>query len=61
MAMVTAVSNSPTHSFGKPNRESIRLLTGLGAEGDAHSGATAKHRSRVAVAPLPSRTCVKCI
>ena len=53
MAVVTAVSNSPTHSFGKPNRESIRLLMGLDVEGNAHSGATVKHRSRVAVAPPP--------
>ncbi|MDQ4058766.1 MAG: MOSC domain-containing protein [Actinomycetota bacterium] len=31
----------------KPNRDSIRLLTGLGVEGDAHMGETVKHRSRV--------------
>lgn len=49
--MVTAVSSSPTHSFGKSNQESIRLLAGLGVEGDAHSGVTVKHRSRVAVDP----------
>jgi MOSC domain-containing protein YiiM len=30
---------------------SIRLLTGLGVEGDAHSGVTVKHRSRVAADP----------
>jgi len=30
------------------NRPSIRLLVGLGVEGDAHCGATVKHRSRVA-------------
>ena len=48
---VTAVSSSPAHSFGKPNRESIRLLAGLGVEGDAHSGVTVKHRSRVAADP----------
>ncbi len=29
----------------------IRLLAGLGVEGDAHSGTTVKHRSRVAVDP----------
>ncbi len=51
MAVVTAMSSSPTHSFGKPNRESIRLLAGLGVEGDAHSGVTVKHRSRVAADP----------
>jgi MOSC domain-containing protein YiiM len=46
-AVVTAVSCSPTHSFSKPNRERIRLLQGLGVEGDAHLGQTVKHRSRV--------------
>jgi MOSC domain-containing protein YiiM len=33
--------------MSKPNEESIRLLAGLGVEGDVHSGATVKHRSRV--------------
>lgn len=50
-AVVTAVSCSPTHSLAKPNRDSIRLLAGLGVEGDAHQGATVKHRSRVARDP----------
>ena len=47
-AIVAAVSRSPTHSFSKPKADSIRLLAGLGVEGDAHQGATVKHRSRVA-------------
>jgi len=46
-----AVSSSSTHTFSKPNLESIRLLTGLGVEGDAHLGETVKHRSRVARDP----------
>jgi len=50
-AVVVAVACSPTHSFSKPKRESIRLLAGLGVEGDAHSGRTVKHRSRVARDP----------
>lgn len=50
-AKVVAVSLSPRHKFSKPNALSIRLLEGLGIEGDAHSGATVKHRSRVAKAP----------
>ncbi len=49
--VVTAVSCSPTHTFTKPNQASIRLLTGLGIEGDAHLGKTVKHRSRVARDP----------
>jgi MOSC domain len=44
---VTAVSRSETHTLVKPNRDCIRLLAGLGVEGDAHLGATVKHRSRL--------------
>jgi MOSC domain-containing protein YiiM len=46
-AIVRAVSRSPTHTMTKPNADSIRLLAGLGVEGDAHQGATVKHRSRL--------------
>lgn len=46
--IVTAVSRSATHSFTKPISGSIRLVAGLGVEGDAHQGATVKHRSRIA-------------
>jgi MOSC domain-containing protein YiiM len=49
--IVTAVSRSATHTMSKPNQECIRLLTGLGVEGDAHMGVTVKHRSRVARDP----------
>jgi MOSC domain-containing protein YiiM len=45
--IVTAVSAGPAHGPTKPNREAIRLLQGLGVGGDAHMGATVKHRSRV--------------
>ena len=45
--VVVAVSSSPTHSMSKPNHGRIRLLTGLGVQGDAHQGATVKHRSLV--------------
>ncbi|WP_181314494.1 MOSC domain-containing protein [Phormidesmis priestleyi] len=49
--VVIAVSRSTTHTFTKPNQESIQLLTGLGVEGDSHMGKTVQHRSRVAVDP----------
>ena len=49
--VVLAVSRSATHTFSKDNHTSIRLLAGLGVEGDAHMGQTVKHRSRVAVDP----------
>jgi MOSC domain-containing protein YiiM len=48
---VIAVSCSLTHTFSKPNQGSIRLLTGLGVEGDAHFGERVQHRSRVARDP----------
>lgn len=48
---VMAVSSSPTHSFSKTNQRSIKLLTGLGVDGDAHSGEKVQHRSRVAKDP----------
>ncbi|WP_371785778.1 MOSC domain-containing protein [Streptosporangium subroseum] len=48
---VTAVSSSATHTFGKVCLPGIRLLAGLGVEGDAHLGVTVKHRSRVAQDP----------
>jgi MOSC domain-containing protein YiiM len=49
--VVTAVSADATHAFSKPEHHSIRLLTGLGVEGDAHRGKTVQHLSRVARDP----------
>jgi MOSC domain-containing protein len=46
--VVAAVSRSAGHTLVKTNEDSIRLTTGQGVEGDAHSGATVKHRSRLA-------------
>jgi MOSC domain-containing protein YiiM len=45
-AEVVAVSAKPRHGVDKPNHAVIRLLAGEGVEGDAHCGATVKHRSR---------------
>lgn len=50
-ATVLAVSSSGSHTMRKPNQDMIRILTGLGVEGDAHLGVTVKHRSRVAADP----------
>ena len=47
-AVVVAVSRSETHGPDKPNQERIRLLAGMGVEGDVHSGAKVQHLSRVA-------------
>ena len=46
-----AVSRSAAYTFSKPTTEVIRLLAGLGVEGDVHAGVTVKHRSRVARDP----------
>jgi MOSC domain-containing protein YiiM len=50
-AVVVSVSRGARHSFSKQPLASIDLIEGLGVEGDAHSGATVKHRSRVARNP----------
>jgi len=40
---VVAVSADTGHNFSKPNLTSIRLLEGLGIEGDAHMGEKVQH------------------
>jgi MOSC domain-containing protein YiiM len=49
--LVVAVSRSPRHTHAKANMAGITLVAGLGVDGDAHQGATVKHRSRVARDP----------
>lgn len=49
--VVIFVGLSETHRFSKSACKSITLLEGLGVAGDAHCGATVKHRSRVASDP----------
>ena len=46
--VVTAVSRRAGHTLVKSNEDKIRLVAGFGVEGDVHSGATVKHRSRLA-------------
>ena len=46
-AIVTAVSRSKDHIFSKSNELTIRLVTGLGVEGDAHMGEKVKHRYHI--------------
>ncbi len=48
---VVAVARSAGHEFTKPLVETIRLVAGLGVEGDAHLGVTVQHRSRVRADP----------
>ena len=44
---VVAVHRSSSHGFSKHEEDEITLIEGWGVEGDAHAGATVKHRSRV--------------
>jgi MOSC domain-containing protein YiiM len=46
-ATILALSSDSAHRFSKQPRESIRLIAGLGVEGDAHAGVTVQHLSRV--------------
>ena len=44
---VVAVSLSPTHTFSKQPQAEVRLLAGVGVEGDVHAGRTVQHRYHV--------------
>jgi MOSC domain-containing protein YiiM len=44
---VVAVASAQDHEFSKSARTSIRLVAGLGVEGDAHFGETVQHLSRL--------------
>ena len=48
---VRSVARDDRHRFSKLPAVQIRILAGLGVEGDAHEGVTVKHRSRVASDP----------
>ncbi|MEO9336701.1 MOSC domain-containing protein [Mesorhizobium sp. SB112] len=51
MAEIVAVCKSAKHTFMKGEEAAITLIAGIGVEGDAHSGTTVKHRSRVRADP----------
>ena len=46
-ARIVAVNLRSGHHFSKTGALAIRLIEGLGVDGDAHAGVTVKHRSRV--------------
>jgi MOSC domain-containing protein YiiM len=48
---VVGVSRDSQHAFSKAAAASIRLLAGLGVDGDAHAGVTVQHLSRVRADP----------
>jgi MOSC domain-containing protein YiiM len=45
---VVAVHRSPVHHFSKESVDAIRIVENFGIVGDAHAGATVRHRSRAA-------------
>lgn len=51
MPTILAVSLRRGHHFSKTPSLGIRLLEGLGVEGDGHAGVTVKHRSRARFNP----------
>ena len=54
---VVSVSLSPGHHFSKTPTLGIRLLRGLGVEGDAHMGATVRHRYKLRQDPTQPNLC----
>jgi MOSC domain-containing protein YiiM len=45
--LVVGVQRAGVHRFSKPGVAEIRLVAGLGVEGDAHAGPKVRHLSRV--------------
>ncbi|MFM6853598.1 MAG: MOSC domain-containing protein [Sphingopyxis sp.] len=55
MPRIIATSARRGHHFSKTPQAAIRLIAGLGVEGDGHAGATVQHRSRARFNPaLPN-------
>ena len=50
-ARVEAVHLCGEHTFSKASQPEVELVAGMGVVGDAHFGATVRHRSRVAADP----------
>lgn len=51
MPVVLSVHANGNHAFSKTAQDRIELVAGIGIVGDAHSGVTVRHRSRVARDP----------
>jgi hypothetical protein len=50
-AYILALARDAAHRFHKAPADMLQLVQGLGVAGDAHAGATVRHRSRVARDP----------
>jgi MOSC domain-containing protein YiiM len=48
---IIALARDEAHRFSKQRCTSLRLLAGLGVEGDAHAGRSVQHLSRIAKDP----------
>jgi MOSC domain-containing protein YiiM len=48
---VVGLHRSAEHTFSKQAESELTLVAGMGVEGDAHCGATVRHRSRVVSDP----------
>lgn len=46
-SIVRALHRSSEYTFAKEHCESVQVIAGIGIEGDAHAGATVRHRSRI--------------
>jgi MOSC domain-containing protein YiiM len=57
MGSVVSVSLGSGHHFSKTPKQNIRLLEGLGVEGDAHMGALVQHRYHVRKDPMRPNLC----
>jgi MOSC domain-containing protein YiiM len=49
--VVASVHRNASHTFSKEQVEAVMVVAGLGVQGDAHSGSTVQHLSRVAADP----------
>jgi len=54
---VLSVSRDDKHRFSKPTVSSIRLVAGIGVEGDSHAGATVQHRYEMKRNPSAPNLC----
>jgi MOSC domain-containing protein YiiM len=57
MAVVVSVNSSPQHEFSKSPHSEIRLVEGIGVEGDAHAGRTVQHLYQKARHPERPNLC----
>ena len=51
MPSFKSINVASRHSFSKTSVNQVRLVRGIGLEGDVHSGVTVQHRSRVKADP----------